>query len=88
MKKQVDKWTLLKMRESVRRRTDRRTDGRYQVHYLPRFAVDKYLYSSGNTGAIFVYMMLPLKYFAFDNIGLLTQIVKKVFSTDNNISTL
>ncbi len=22
--------------------TDRRTDGRYQVHYLPRFAVDKY----------------------------------------------
>ncbi len=22
--------------------TDGRTDGRYQVHYLPRFAVDKY----------------------------------------------
>ncbi len=22
---------------------DRRTDGRYQVHYLPRFAVDKYV---------------------------------------------
>ena len=21
--------------------TDRRTDGRYQIHYLPRFAVDK-----------------------------------------------
>ncbi len=23
-------------------RTDRRTDGRYQFYYLPRFAVDKY----------------------------------------------
>ncbi len=26
---------------AVRGRTDGRTDGRYQVHYLPRFAVDK-----------------------------------------------
>ncbi len=26
----------------VRALTDRRMDGRYQVHYLPRFAVDKY----------------------------------------------
>ena len=26
-----------------RGRTNGRTDGRYQVHYLPRFAVDKYL---------------------------------------------
>ncbi len=25
------------------KRTDGRMDGRYQVHYLPRFAVDKYL---------------------------------------------
>ncbi len=24
-------------------RTDRRTDGRYQLHYLPRFAVDKHV---------------------------------------------
>ncbi len=25
------------------KRTDGQTDGRYQVHYLPRFAVDNYL---------------------------------------------
>ncbi len=28
-------------RQSRDRRTDGQTDGRYQVHYLPRFAVDK-----------------------------------------------
>ena len=27
-----------------RKQTDRRTDGRYQVHYLHRFAVDNNLY--------------------------------------------
>ena len=29
-------------RESVDWRTDRQMDGRYQVHYLPRFAVDNH----------------------------------------------
>ncbi len=29
-------------RKQTDRRTDGQTDGRYQVHYLPRFAVDKY----------------------------------------------
>ncbi len=28
--------------ESTNKQTDWQTDGRYQVHYLPRFAVDKY----------------------------------------------
>ncbi len=31
------------MRGRTDGQTDRRTDGRYQVHYLPRFAVDKYV---------------------------------------------
>ncbi len=29
---------------AMRVSTDRQTDGRYQIHYLPRFAVDKNLY--------------------------------------------
>ena len=28
-------------RESTNKRTDRQSDGCYQVHYIPRFAVDK-----------------------------------------------
>ncbi len=32
---------LLYSRSAVRVLTNRQTDGRYQVHYLPRFAVDK-----------------------------------------------
>ncbi len=33
------------------RQTDRQTDGRYQVHYLPRFVADKYI----NRVALLIY---------------------------------
>ncbi len=36
------------MQESSDKLTNGRTDGRYQVHYLPRFAVDNYTSASSN----------------------------------------
>ena len=38
----TDNDSSLLFAESADWRTDRRTDGRYQVHYLPRFVVDNY----------------------------------------------
>ncbi len=41
MTQTVQPWERKQTDRQTDRRTDGQTDGRYQVHYLPRFAVDK-----------------------------------------------